>query len=163
MIIGTTRRTGKQRGPILPVPACLNRIIAAAKKNNIAILFGREDRGLLNKEIAQCGFLMTIPADPLSPSLNLAQSVLLVAYELSRRTYKNAAPELVRHEKLAVLYQHINTTLKLLGYIPRGDRDLEKKIMTNLKHLFGRSGLTVWECNMLHGICTQIGKKMKHS
>jgi len=161
MIIGTTRRIGKQRGPILPLTACVNRVITAAKKNKIAVLFGREDRGLLNKEIEHCGFLMTIPADPLSPSLNLAQSVLLVAYELSRRTYKKAVPELVRHEKLEDIYRHINMTLKLLEYIPRGDRDLEKKIMNNMKHLFGRSGLTEWECNMLHGLCTQIEKKIK--
>jgi TrmH family RNA methyltransferase len=161
MIIGTTRRIGKQRGPILPLTACVNKIIAAAKKNNIAILFGREDRGLFNKEIEKCGFLMTIPANPLFPSLNLAQSVLLVAYELSRRTYKKAAPELVHHEKLEVLYKHINTTLRILEYIPRGNRDLEKKIMNNIKHLFGRSGLTEWECNMLHGLCTRIENKMK--
>jgi TrmH family RNA methyltransferase len=161
MVIGTTRRIGKQRGPILPVTASIKRIIPAAKKNNIAILFGREDRGLLNKEIEQCGFLMTIPADPSSPSLNLSQSVLLVAYELSHRTYKNASPELVHHKNIAALYHHINMTLKRLGYIPRGDRDLEKKIMTNLKHLFGRSGLTDWEYKMLRGICTQIEKKMK--
>jgi TrmH family RNA methyltransferase len=161
MVIGTTRRIGKQRGPILPLTACVNRVITAAKKNKIAVLFGREDRGLLNKEIEHCGFLMTIPADPLSPSLNLAQSVLLVAYELSRRTYKKAVPELVRHEKLEDIYRHINMTLKLLEYIPRGDRDLEKKIMNNMKHLFGRSGLTEWECNMLHGLCSQIEKKIK--
>jgi TrmH family RNA methyltransferase len=161
MVIGTTRRIGKQRGPILPVTTSVKKIITAAKKNNIAILFGREDRGLLNREIAQCGFLMTIPANPLSPSLNLSQSVLLVAYELSRRTYKNAVPELVQHKTLTALYHHINMTLKLLGYIPRGNRDLEKKIMTNLKHLFGRSGLTDWEYKMLRGICTQIENKMK--
>jgi len=161
MIIGTTRRIGKQRGPILPLTACVNRVIAAAKKNKIAVLFGREDRGLLNKEIEQCGFLMTIPADSLSPSLNLAQSVLLVAYELSRKTYMKAVPELVRHKELEDIYKHINMTLKLLEYIPRGNRNLEKKIMNNLKHLFGRSGLTEWECNMLHGLCSQIEKNIK--
>jgi TrmH family RNA methyltransferase len=161
MVIGTTRRIGKHRGPILPLTACVNRIIPAAKKNKIAVLFGREDRGLLNKEIDHCGFLMTIPADPLSPSLNLAQSVILVAYELSRRTYKKAVPELVRHKKLEEIYKHLHMTLKLLEYIPRGNRDLEKKIMNNMKHLFGRSGLTEWECNMLHGLCAQIEKKIK--
>ena len=161
MVIGTTRRIGKQRGPILPLTACVNSVITAAKKNKIAVLFGREDKGLLNKEIEHCGFLMTIPADSSSSSLNLAQSVLLVAYELSRRTYKNAAPELVHYEKLDILYKHINLSLKTLGYIPRGNRDLEKKIMRNLKHLFGRSGLTEWEYNMLLGLCARIEKKIK--
>lgn len=159
IIIGTTWRIGKQRGPIFPLEASVNRIISAAKKNKIAIIFGREDRGLLNKEINRCGFLVTIPANPLSSSLNLAQSVLLVAYELSRRIYKKTVPEFVHHKSLEALYRHIEMTLKLLEYIPRGNRDLDKKIMKNIKHLFGRSGLTDWEFNMLHGVCSQIEKK----
>lgn len=162
LVIGTTRRLGKQRGTVLPMRTCVNRIVSVAKKNKIAILFGREDRGLLNKETEQCGFLMTIPTDPLSPSLNLAQCVLLVAYELGLGTCRRSSPEFVRSEKLVVLYRHINETLKLLGYIPKGDRDLEEKIMTNLKHLFGRSGLTEWECNMLRGLCARIEKKIRH-
>jgi len=161
LIIGTTRRIGRQRGLILPLKDSIKRIIAVAKKNKIAILFGREDRGLTNKEIENCGFLITIPAEYSAPSLNLAQSVLLVAYELSKKTYKKEAPELVKHAELESLYRHIHSTLNLLEYIPRGNRDLEIRIMRNLKHLIGRAGLTDWELRMLYGICSQIEKKMK--
>jgi tRNA C32,U32 (ribose-2'-O)-methylase TrmJ len=69
--------------------------------------------------------------------------------------------ELVKSEKVSLLYEKIASTLKLLEYIPRGDRDLEKKIMKNLKHLIGRSGLTEWELKMLYGICSQIERKIK--
>jgi tRNA C32,U32 (ribose-2'-O)-methylase TrmJ len=49
----------------------------------------------------------------------------------------------------------------LLEYIPRGDRNIRKKIMANLKHFIGRAGLTEWELKMLYGLCHQIEKKVK--
>jgi len=159
LIIGTTRRLGRRRGLIVPLKESVKRIIAAAKKNKVAILFGRERNGLINKEVEKCGLMITIPADPETPSLNLAQSVLLVAYELSHKMYKTETPILVKHEELEKLYKHINSALNLLEYIPRGNRDLETKIMRNLKHLIGRAGLTDWELKMHHGICSQIEKK----
>jgi len=163
LIIGTTRRLGKRRGLILPLRDGVKRAIEAAQKNKIAILFGSEEKGLTNKEVDECGFLLTIPSDPSAPSLNLAQSVLLVAYELSRETYKTTAPVLSTHEELERLYDRIRSTLLLLEYIPRGDRDLEKAIMRNIKHLIGRAGLTDWELKMLHGICSQIEKRIRGS
>jgi len=160
-IVGTTRRTGRTRGMIVPVKEGVRRIIRSAGKNKIALLFGRERNGLTNNEVDQCGFLITIPSDPSSPSLNLAQSVLLVAYELGQKTYKSASPEFVTHEALEDLNGHIRAALRLLDYAPRGDSDLEKTIMRNLKHLIGRTGLTDWEMKMIHGLCTQVEKKIK--
>lgn len=160
IIIGTTRRTGKRRGLILPLKDGIKKAVFAAKKNKIAILFGREDKGLTNREVEECGFLITIPANPASASLNLSQSVLLVAYELSRKTYKTEFPELARRKEIDALYKRIRSTLRLLEYIPRGSSDLEARIMRNLKHLIGRSGLTDWELKMIHGICSQVERKI---
>jgi len=161
LIVGTTRRLGQRRGLIVPLRDSVRKIITAAGRNNVAIIFGRERNGLTNQEVNECGLLVTIPSEPETPSLNLAQSVLLVAYELSQKSYKTALPELVKHEKVTALCEKIESTLKLLEFIPRGDRDLEKKIMKNLKHLIGRSGLTGWELKMLYGICSQIERKLK--
>lgn len=160
LIIGTTRRLGRRRGVILPLKEGIRRAVAFARKNRVAFLFGREDKGLLNREVEECGFLITIPADPLLSSLNLAQSILLVAYELGQTTCRSTVPELVKHDDLGLLYRHLASALKLLEYIPKGDRDLEDRILRNLKHLIGRAGLTDWELRMLHGICSQIEIKM---
>lgn len=160
IIIGTTRRLGRQRGFILSLRDSIKRIISAAKKNRIAILFGREDRGLLNQEVGECGLLITIPSDKSFPSLNLAQSVLLVAYELSQGTLRVATSKMLEHQELDALYSHIQSTLKLLEYVPRGSRKLEERIMRNLKHLIGRSGLTRWELKMLYGLCSQVEKRI---
>jgi TrmH family RNA methyltransferase len=172
IVTGTTRRKGKKRGVIYPVAQGAQRLRDLATDNSVAILFGREDRGLFNEEVEECGFLMSIPADDEQPSLNLAQAVLIVAYELSRAEYResesggtvgNSNAGLVSHAELDLLYTRISETLKLLEYIPMGDRDIEKKIMANLKHFMGRAGITDWELNMLHGICSRIEKILKGS
>jgi TrmH family RNA methyltransferase len=161
LIVGFTRRFGKRRGLIVPLRDGVKRIVTAAKKNKVAILFGRERNGLTNEEIDECGLLITIPSDPQTPSLNLAQSVMLAAYELSQKTYKSELPELIKNKELGPLYDKIESSLKLLEFVPRGDEDLEKKILKNLKHMIGRAGLTEWELKMLYGICTQVETKIK--
>ena len=108
---------------------CETNSLTASIKNKVAILFGRERNGLTNLEIEECGLLITIPSDPATPSLNLAQSVMLVAYELSRKSYKADLPVMIKHKELEPLYARIESTLKLLEFIPRGDADLENKIL----------------------------------
>lgn len=76
LVIGATRRRGRQTGLIIPLEDGVRRIMIAAKQNKIGMLFWRERNGLTNREVEKCGFLMTIPSDPSSPSLNLAQSVM---------------------------------------------------------------------------------------
>lgn len=165
LVVGTTRRTGKRRGVILSVEEGIKRILDVASHNKIAILFGREDKGLFNEEIKECGFLMTIGASKRAPSLNLAQAVLIIAHELNKMGSERHGSgdsveipdlKLVSHSDIEGLLRRLKTALKTLGYIPRGDRDLENKIMDNMGFLLKRAGLTEWELNMLHGICTKI-------
>ena len=161
LVVGTSRRIGKRRGLILPIKEAKGEIISVASRNRVAILFGREDRGLTNEEVLECGFLIYIPTSAEAPSLNLAQAVLLVAYELSEGSFESPSSEFAPHEELENLYGHIRQTLRTLGYIPKGDRDMEERIMRNLRHLFGRACLTPWEVRMLHGICSQIEKALR--
>lgn len=169
IVVGTSRRKGRSRGVFLNVGEGAARLHDIALKNKIAILFGREDRGLYNEEVEECGFLITIPSSTKQPSLNLSQAVLLTAYELSNAEYKKeGAPaakvrwqELADREETEALYSRIGDTLKMLEYIPRGDRNLEDKIIRNFKHFIGRAGMTRWELKMLHGICSQIEKRIK--
>ena len=82
IVIGTTRRTGRRRGIISSVEEGAKKILEIAVSNKIAILFGREDKGLSNEEVERCGLLLNIPTSKKQPSLNLSQAVLIVAYEL---------------------------------------------------------------------------------
>lgn len=176
VIVGTSQRTGKRRGVTLPVEKGAARIRDIALNNKIAILFGRETNGLCNDEIDECGFMIKIPSSQLQPSLNLSHAVLIIAYELSKfreamknapaggqkKRYDNSAllEGLKTHGEIAPLYERISQVLELLEYIPRGDRNLTKNIIVNLKHFIGRAGITEKELNMLQGICTQIEKKV---
>jgi TrmH family RNA methyltransferase len=173
-VVGTSRRKGRRRGAFIPVENGAQRIFETARTNKIAVLFGREDRGLFNEEIEECAFLMTIPASRKQPSLNLAQAVMIIAYELSKAGIKGAKtkresgveplltaapPKIVTQKELSLLYERMERALKILEYIPPDDKFLNRKIMQNLKHCLGRAGLTDWEFNMFHGICKQIEKK----
>lgn len=169
VVVGTTRRTGRNRGLIVSAEEGVRRLYEGARINKVALLFGREDRGLYNEEIDQCGFLIHISAHRTQPSLNLAQAVLLVSYELAKSGRQWPPPDddtvcppvvLVSHQELTFLYERMTNALRLLDYVPRGDRNLEKKMMQNLKHFIGRAGLTEWERNMLHGICAQVERKI---
>lgn len=181
IVVGTTRRTGKHRGLIIPVEQGLVRLSELACNNKVAVLFGREDKGLLNEEVAECGFLLKIPTSKVHRSLNLAQAVLIIAYELLKTEYGVAGEKAVKsqvsikaqhaqsrgypdafvdHENLNAMFDRMARTLKSLEYLPRGDRDLEAKIMQNLKYFIGRAGITDWEMKMLYGICSQIEKKI---
>ena len=170
-VIGTSRRRGRRRGVFLPVDEGTRRIREIARTHKIALLFGREDRGLFNEEIEECGFLMTIPANREHPSLNLAQAVMIFAYELAmtdlrktksgdkglRESLLSATPlKMARQDELVHLYERMENALRLLEYIPPDDKIIRRRIMQNLKHCLGRAGLTDWEFNMFHGICKKI-------
>jgi TrmH family RNA methyltransferase len=161
LVAGTTRRLGGRRGLIFDVHTGAARIREAAATNRVAILFGNEHNGLTSQELDECGLVLTIPADSSPPSLNLAQSVMIVAYELSLLETKMKLPVLVENKELQKLYRRIPKTLQLLGYGRKGDMDLKAEIVRNLKRLTGRAGLTQWELNMLLGLCTRIDREME--
>jgi TrmH family RNA methyltransferase len=177
IVVGTTRRRGKRRGLLMPADAGAAKLYKMAARNKVAILFGREARGLFNEEVEECGFMLAIPSSRLQPSLNLSHAVMIIAYELYLAEYCRSgeadgqgpyvvSPEstppriLTGHGEMQGLYERISGALEMLDYIPRGDRNIKKKIITNLKHFIGRAGLTEWELKMLVGLCYQVEKKV---
>jgi len=177
IVVGTTRRRGKRRGLIMPVREGASKLYTMAADSKIAILFGREARGLFNEEVEECGFMLTIPSSRMQPSLNLSHAVLIIVYELFLAEYNSpeatdgrgprvvcpgfgTTPALVGHGETTALYEKISEALELLEYIPRGDRNIKERIMVNLKHFIGRAGLTDWELKMLYGLCHQVEKKV---
>lgn len=159
LVVGTTRRRGSKRGAIVDVRDGVKRVYQVAQDNKVAILFGREDKGLFNEEVEKCGFLMTIPTSEAQPSLNLSQAVLIVAYELmrceERQDFHMERQFYIEQQQLRKLYERMHKVLKKSGYIP-DNADIEQRIMNNFRHLFGRTGLTFWELKMLHGLFSHI-------
>jgi TrmH family RNA methyltransferase len=168
-IVGTTRRRGRRRGVFTPVTQAAPTLRDVASGNRVAILFGREERGLFNEEIGRCGFLITIPASRQQPSINLAQAVMIIAYEIAKSGVKgrDAAglltvrpPRFATDEEVSTLFERLGNALELIGYIPGDNPYLRKKILQNMRHFLGRAGLTDWEVNMFHAICGHIEKRL---
>jgi TrmH family RNA methyltransferase len=110
LIIGTTRRSGKKRGLTYPVREAVEKIRHFSEHNRVALLFGREDRGLTNDETAECSFMIRIPSSAEHPSFNLAQAVLIIAYEISFASYSvQSLPEAVSNEELLNLLRDSGT------------------------------------------------------
>ena len=157
LVVGTTRRSGKKRGLTFPVRDVVGKIRGLAECNRVALLFGREDRGLTNDQTAECSFMIRIPSSAEHPSLNLAQAVLLVAYEISLASHPvQPPPETISTGELTGLFERLRNLMKTAGYEPKGIRDDEKGIMADLKRLISRAGITPREARMLHGIISQI-------
>lgn len=84
-VLGTTARTGGWRRRVLSPAAAGEKIVGRlAQGQQAALVFGPEDRGLLNEEIELCTAIACIPTAAGAASLNLAQAVLILAYECLR-------------------------------------------------------------------------------
>lgn len=161
--------SGKQRS--LSQQVITVRQAAAEVKNisthqEVALVFGTEMSGLSNEEADRCHMLATIPANPEYTSLNLAQAVQIMCYELRMAIttgelhYQEKPAELASQEDLERFYEHMREVLEQIGYInPRAP----KKLFERLRRLYGRTRLEKEEVNLLRGILTLTQQPKKHT
>jgi tRNA/rRNA methyltransferase len=129
--------------------------------NQIAILFGPEDRGLSNEDIMFCHELINIPTAEFS-SLNLAQAVMIICYEIfsaDRKENKIFIPRLANRNELDGMYDQLKDLLVRISYINAENPDYW---MNKLRYFFTRLQLRAKEVSMIRGICRQVdwyGKK----
>jgi tRNA/rRNA methyltransferase len=153
--VGTTSRRGGYRSRARPLRAAAAELEATAGSNKIAIVFGREDRGLTNRELKLCNRLITIPTAPEYPSLNLAQAVVVVAYELMMAAEIEAArtPHFVAAAISDPMLARMEEALVSIGFIPDDNPD---HIMFAIREILGRSGMTTREVEILNGMARQM-------
>lgn len=157
ILIGTTRRMGKVRYPVLTIQEATPKIIELAESNRVSILFGREDRGLKNEEIPLCDILVEIPTSEDYGSINLSHAVFITCYHLfAAEGLKAPAIVVAPKEEVERMYVHMESALRALEYGENGGESLLESIMRSFRRLFGRTGLMQKEVNMLRGIFTQI-------
>ena len=150
----TSRRSGKERGQSLPLRAAAER--SAGTHGPVAWVFGSESNGLTAPEIARCSDRVVIPTAPSHPSLNLAQAVALVAYELflAQRTSPGVRPrsEATLQERNDH-YRHHEEALLAIGYL---GPETARARMSELRQLLERSGLSANEVRFLRGIARRM-------
>jgi tRNA/rRNA methyltransferase len=160
-IIGTTARLGGQRQLVGSASGLAQKLAPISKENQVALLFGPEDRGLTNEDIRLCHELVNIPTAEFS-SLNLAQAVMVVCYELRRYNQpggKTFVPRLANRHELDGMYAQLKDILVRISYIQPDNPDY---FMNNLRHFGTRLKLRAKEVSIIRGICRQIdwyGKK----
>lgn len=161
MVFGTTARLGGWRTAILsPEQAAASARDVLAADGGVAVVFGPEDAGLSNQETQLCAHLINIPTAGEATSLNLAQAVLVVCYEIFKATQGLAnAPigptpsRTVSHAEREALFANLRRMLLTIDCIKPDNPDYW---MLPVRRLIERVGLKRKEFNLLMGICRQI-------
>jgi tRNA/rRNA methyltransferase len=119
------------------------------------LVFGSEREGLTNGELSLCNLFVKIPSSESFPSLNLAQAVMILCYELfqSNGTVPDRNPLLASSGDLERMFEHMGKTLMGIGFL---DPKHPKKIIRVLRRIFGRSHLDEREVRILQGIWSQM-------
>ncbi len=164
----------REYGPpqLTPKTAALEACTHAAQ-GEMALVFGNERTGLSNEDVERCSVRAHIPANPAYSSLNLAQAVQVLAYEL-RAAFSSASaaagspllsslPASVgsawaASDDIERMYVHLEQALIALAFLDPGH---PKKLMSRLRQLFARSGLEAEEVNIVRGIAKHILLKTK--
>src|SRR5260370_25884343 len=141
LTVGTTCRPGFYRSDISSIRDTAPSLMHESHANRIAIIFGPEDFGLTNRELKLCQRLVTIPTASAYPSLNLAQAVMVVAYELmlAARAGRQAGEpmEFAPVAEVDAMFERIARALIAIGFLPE---DNPGHIMFALPSILGRSG-----------------------
>jgi len=133
---------------------------ALVGKGRLALVFGPEASGLTDEELAQCHVRVSIPTDPAHPSLNLAQAVLVVAYELRMAALEEAGStgDAAAGERATVgdvesALDDLRQALLGIGYL---SRDNPEPILSEWRAVFARAGMTPREVTLLRGLARQV-------
>lgn len=159
-VIGTSARQRDLAAPLLRPRDCgawLN------TESRIAFLFGAERTGLTNEALDRCHAYVCIPTAEEYSSLNLAQAVQIMAYELhlvlSTKTKRREGPEIALADDVAMegYFQHLERIMIRTEFL---DPKFPKRLMSRLKRLYHRARPDVQELNILRGILTAVEKRI---
>ena len=165
LIIGFTARQRELSQEHKNIREIASELKSKSSSKKIALLFGNETNGLSNDEVKHCHMLGYINSNTKYSSLNLAQAVQIICYEIRMQLSEDNAiiqsskeNELVTHEVQNGFYLHLERLLTEIGFLKKiqGER-----LMQRLRLLFNRTTMEKDEVNILRGILTDIQKKIK--
>ena len=165
LVVGTSARGRTVPWPVLNPREAAKEMHKSSRNGKVAIVFGREDRGLTNEELGLCNFHVHIPSDPEYSSLNLSQAVQILAYEI-RLSYlqdQNVNKdywdvELANNEQTERLINHMDELMQEVDFY---DVENPRKLLVRVRRFFKRSKIDVMEANIFRGLFATIQKKLK--
>lgn len=157
----TARGRGLTKPVMTPERAMEHARALAAEGKRVGVLFGPERAGLENDDIARANAMISVPVNPEFASLNLAQCVLLTAYEWRRQTaeivpqvVEMAKTEFAGHVEIEKLGDHFEDRLETAGFFFPETKAEGMKL--NLRNMWSRMPLTRADVQILHGIMRQM-------
>jgi tRNA (cytidine32/uridine32-2'-O)-methyltransferase len=142
--------------PMLDARRAAKQALVESGSHAVALLFGRERYGLTNEEMQRCQYLVNISSNPDYSSLNLAQAVQILSYELRVAAQGfsdiSVAPldwEPVDDKQMEGLFAHLEQTLLDIRFL---NPKQPKRLMLRLRRLFNRARPDQNEINILRGI-----------
>ncbi|MDM1757010.1 MULTISPECIES: RNA methyltransferase [unclassified Acinetobacter] len=175
LVFGTSARSRTIPWPLLDARPAAEKSMQAVihDQQEIAIVFGREDRGLTNEELALANYHVTIPVNSDYGVLNVAQAIQVICYEMRMATLAFADKQhddqavmhvtdsedmhwdepLVTHEQMEQFYPHLE---KMLAEIEFMDPKNPRLLPLRLRRLFGRIQLDKMEYHLLRGIFSRV-------
>ena len=136
---------------------------AAQREEQVALVFGNETYGLSIEEVQSCNRLMTINGNPNYFSLNLAQAVQVVSYEIYSQVgmsmehlvhSKNTAT----HAQIVGMIDHMESLMHEIGFFNRRNSE---RMMRRLQNLFARAGTETEDIDILRGFFNTLKKRLK--
>ncbi len=158
-VFATTARGRDMTKPVVTPEEAMQQTRAMVRKGQkVAVLFGAERAGLENSDVAQANAIISVPVNPGFASLNLAQCVLLTAYEWRRQSDDAAVVadeiEAASHVEIQKLYEHFVSRLDIAGFFFPATKADSMKL--HLRNMFSRMPLTPQDVQIFHGILRQF-------
>ncbi len=168
LVIGTTARSRSIEWPQQSPEVAMQHAALHAGAAPVALVFGRESRGLSNQELDVCNYLVQIPVEESFSSLNLASAVLILLYELRTAIFRDEMPEMMADDiqaqrasaqQMQYFYDHLTRVLVNIDFSKGGSTKLHRK----LRRLFNRAWPTEQEVRILRGMLSAIDEKTTSS
>ena len=159
LVIGASARLRSLAWSQLDPRACAGNLLGEAAAGPVALVFGRESSGLSNAELDRCHHLVHIPTNPEYSSLNLAQAVQVLAYEIfsahhaAGEVAEPAPVELATADMMEGFFQHLWQTMEEIGF---ANPQQSTRLRRRLRRLFLRARPEVEELNILRGILSAV-------
>jgi len=165
LVYATTARNREMFKPVIGPDVAADRLAAHIGAGQKAgILFGRERWGLNNEEVALADAIVTLPVEPAFASLNIAQAVLVLAYEWRRAALSDeplpfagdeGAP--APREQLVGLTEQLGEALDRAEFFKTADK--RPGMMNNIRSMFARAGFNAQEVRTLRGIVAALDRR----
>jgi tRNA/rRNA methyltransferase len=166
LVVGTTGKSGGKREQTVNPRSLTPVMLSHAAQHKVGVLFGPEDTGLVDEDLLRCQLLLRIPTRSQAHSINLAQAVMVVSYELYLGQLEHQpfrVPEPAGLQQVEAMYLQLERALRDIGFL-HDENALH--MMFRLRRLLGRACLERADTAILRGIARQsawLGREKKES